>query len=501
MLKKSLLIGLDGATWDLIKPWVEEGKLPTFRKLMEKGVWGYLESTIPPVTIPAWVSLSTGLNPGKLGFSNFLYKKGYEFKPYFTKWKEKRNIWDFLSFYGKRCCVVNLPNVIKGYSINGCLVPGWMYTGDFSPYPKEISNLLKEQEYMEAIKVETINFKKILNSARFFHNSFVKLLKDFLWDFSFIIYPSPDWVQHRMWYEEGKVLKIYEEIDRYIEKWIEKVGKEHNFIIVSDHGFGTTEIKFHINEWLIQEGYLVLKKDKRFNKQKIPVFLSLFLKIYGKIPLNIFNALRKKFYEFSLESIDWSKTTAFSYGTAGEIWINLKGREPNGIVKKEEYEDLTKEILSKLKKMKFTAYLKEEIYKSCSKFDELADIIICYTQEGAQSISPNLCGETFRNVKIGDHRLHGIFLAYGKDIKNTGEEIKNLKIYDIAPTILHMFGLPIPKDMDGRVLTEIFREESEIAKRKPVFVEPSYYSQKLKLISEKERIRERIRKLKDKGKV
>ena len=76
---KALIIGLDGATWDLIKPLVDEGKLPTFKKLMKNGIYGKLESTIPPWTIPAWNSMATGLTPKKLGFSSFMVKKGYEF--------------------------------------------------------------------------------------------------------------------------------------------------------------------------------------------------------------------------------------------------------------------------------------------------------------------------------------------------------------------------------------------------------------------------------------
>ena len=74
-MAKSLIIGLDGATWNVIKPLAEEGKLPTFKKLMEEGVWGNLESTVPPVTGPAWVSFATGRNPGKTGVFDFLNRK------------------------------------------------------------------------------------------------------------------------------------------------------------------------------------------------------------------------------------------------------------------------------------------------------------------------------------------------------------------------------------------------------------------------------------------
>jgi predicted AlkP superfamily phosphohydrolase/phosphomutase len=82
-IKKVIIIGLDGATWNLIKPWADKGLLPTFKELMEKGVWGELESTVPPWTIPAWYSLFSGKSPVKLGFFSFMVRKGYNFYPYF----------------------------------------------------------------------------------------------------------------------------------------------------------------------------------------------------------------------------------------------------------------------------------------------------------------------------------------------------------------------------------------------------------------------------------
>ena len=102
----------------------------------------------------------------------------------------------------------------------------------------------------------------------------------------------------------------------------------------------------------------------------------------------------------------------------------------------------------------------------------------------------------FSTRHTGSHRLNGIFLAYGRGIKK-GHKIEGAKIYDIAPTILHIFGLLIPNDMDGRVLTEIFEQDSEFAKRRPVYVDPSYYERK----QEDEKLRKAVKNLKIKGKI
>lgn len=98
-MTRTLIIGLDGATWDVIKPLAEEGGLPTFKKLMEEGVWSDLESTIPPITVPAWFSLSTGMNPGKIGLFDFINRKDNSYKLYPTSSHDFQGkaIWDYVS--------------------------------------------------------------------------------------------------------------------------------------------------------------------------------------------------------------------------------------------------------------------------------------------------------------------------------------------------------------------------------------------------------------------
>lgn len=98
-MTRTLIIGLDGATWDVIKPLAEEGGLPTFKKLMEEGVWSDLESTIPPITVPAWFSLSTGMNPGKIGLFDFINRKDNSYKLYPTSSRDFRGkaIWNYVS--------------------------------------------------------------------------------------------------------------------------------------------------------------------------------------------------------------------------------------------------------------------------------------------------------------------------------------------------------------------------------------------------------------------
>ena len=526
MSKKVLLIGLDGATWDLIKPWVEEGKLPVFRKLMEKGVWGYLESAIPPNTSPGWECISTGKNPATLNIGPFITKLRKGFIATYEFLREVPKIWDYLSFKGFRVIAANVPCLIEPYKINGYLIVGSFYKYRSKiTYPenleKEIKKIIKEYKFDVMIKGR--EDEKIFEDTQELFKSHFKIFEYLLttkeWDFAFITFTTPDRAQHPLWHRKDLIFLHFKLIDEKISELLEKLPSV-NVFFVSDHGFGKRKFAFNINDWLIKEGYLKTSRMHSIISFLKKRFIIKTLKsIVNALPLK----LRLKAMKFSSgvafkNEIDWKKTKAFSYSPGcGEIYINLKEKYEEGCVSLSEYENLRNEIIQKLKKLKnpitgekinVEVYKKEDIYSNSYLTDNIPDIIVIQSDDGIHGFISSIKNSknvfTIHDKEMGDHRLFGFFLAYGPDIKNTGEEIKNLKIYDIAPTILHMFGLPIPKDMDGRVLTEIFKEDSEIVKRKPVFVEPSYYEEKIKKmrsISEKERIRERIRKIKEERKV
>jgi len=209
----------------------------------------------------------------------------------------------------------------------------------------------------------------------------------------------------------------------------------------------------------------------------------------------------------SYDDIDWKQTKAFAVGTGGHIYLNVKGREPQGIVEPgKEYEKVRNYIIERLeslidpetgKKVIERVFVKEELFKG-KFFNNAPDISLLPSKNYAtlhqqQFVSPSL----FINSPIsGTHAINGILIFYGPGIQKD-KQIKGAKIYDLAPTILHVFGLPIPNDMDGRVLMEIFEEDSEFANRKPKYVDPDYYEKKI----ENEKLKKAIKNLKLKGKI
>ncbi|OQX55606.1 MAG: hypothetical protein B5M53_03980 [Candidatus Cloacimonas sp. 4484_209] len=499
---KILVIGLDGADIDLIKRWAQEGKLPTFEKLMREGSYGYLESVIPTITIPAWNCLATGKNPGKIGCFSFIQKAygSYDFKIYSSMIKRETDIWKILSDFGKRVIVLNSPNILNAYKINGYMVAGCLCTSEKRlTYPEDLRKVLYDLDYESDIVdpsiLATLRDSEYSRRHKEITDKHFKVLLHLLeqnWDFGFCVFTELDRIQHRFWNRESILLSHYQNIDRKLGDLLERLERSNNkimMIIVSDHGFGSNRRSFLINEWLIKKDLLKVRRIPVLDIIKVllmplvsilrkPIFLRM-LNSISRLPL-----LKQLYRGLSLHTgktpIQWDKTKAFSYGTWGTIYINLEGREPRGTVKKEEYEQLRTEIIEGLKEISVKAYRKEELYHG--EYMKLAPDIILQTDDYINSINGKVgYGREFIEDYGGAHRINGTFIAWGPGIKKNFEI--NAKIYDIAPTILHIFGIPIPKDMDGRVLKEIF--EGELAMREVKYQE-----------MEREKIRRRIRKLK-----
>lgn len=509
---KLLMIGLDGATWGLIKPWISEGELPTFQKLISEGVIAQLDSTIPSNTIPAWNSLSTGKNPGKLGLFSWLTKaKGkYEFKPRFL-YEKNVDVWDLLSNSGKRVLLANVPNIHVAFRTRGSVVAGFLHFGEeVLTYQKSLKNILDVvtggyevdvlddiiQNYYQNLtagnpygdtlsdihSVKPHEYVKGVERVMNKHSkAFTFLLREKKWDFAFIVFTATDRVQHKAWGDKETILNIYRKLDAYVKEILEIPREEITVFVVSDHGFGPKRRIFNVNEWLMKEGYLKLKKQRV--RRTIALSLIKMTALLEKMKmLGPVRHLARSFglkekaritadrtFRINPEGIDWASTIAFtSPGDCGqEIYLNLRGREEQGALDPQQYEAVRDEIILKLKNLKdpetgktvsAKVHKREEIYHG--EYIEIAPDLVIEQNDEIQGVSTSVgMGQIFSRASedVGHHRIDGIFIAWGQNIKK-GVDIRKVKIYDVAPTILHIFAIPIPKDMDGRVLMEIFEK-------------------------------------------
>ena len=508
---KVLVIGLDGATWDLIKPWAEEGELPTIKKLMDSGVYGTMLSVLPTESGANWSSFFTGKNPGKHGIIGFY--SNTKNRPYnYYDISKVGHVYEILSMAGFKIGFMNFPLDFPPPKLEGFIVSGFL-----APNLKEASSdntvyyILSKNNYNIDILTSIVgkcNRKKILElsrkSIRSRTKSFLELLNIYTPDFCGILFNETDILQHWYFNDEELIKSIFRELDNAIKEIFQNISDNNTYIIiVSDHGFKkmphrAVNLKYLFTSiGLIETNKLklIIGKLRYLVLSMANIFSKTFkVKVDLRITRSIREKLNKAFYHVSKKSVIKGKIDNLLFLQFGISIRNLDDMQIDTII----------ELLRHVKDPKtgervFIDVFRREDYFTGPYVEDMPDIIFipnkCY--KVVWSDLPVLFFDTYYEKEQGSHDFcfDGILIACGPNIKK-GERV-DAKIYDIAPTILHIFGLPIPNDMDGRVLMEIFKPDSEIAKRRPVYVDPSYYRKD----TEKERLKLKIKELKLKGKI
>jgi predicted AlkP superfamily phosphohydrolase/phosphomutase len=526
--KRVFILGLDGATFDIMKPMIDRGKLPTFARIMKEGVHCGLNSTIVSNSAPAWTSFATGKNPGKHSISGFfrLMPNSYQLKLLNGTDNRAKALWEVLGEHGKRSIVMNIPMTYPPKEINGLLISGLdapSLNCDFT-HPRELKDELLRVVpdykinlhlggYLHSDKRRRKAIDVMLSCIRAREKAVLYLMKSHAWDLFAVRFNSPDNVQHQFWKfmderhplydpKSPKVLKdaiftIYDELDRVAASIMSQLPEDCTLMVMSDHGAGPrTNKTIRLNAWLKSLGYLTSKATERRGKaylyKSMEKCLSTFLK---RVPPELKqwiakvspNTISRTWTYFRFPNIDWAKTKAFVGETEG-IRINLKGKYPNGTVDIEEYEALRDHIIKEAKKLQDPStgeqifqhvYKREDIF-SGPYVQEFPDIIALTTKDqynisakipqgdGQPSKASFIAEETHWRQVSGSHRREGIFIIKGKDIKQN-TQVSVSEIVDVCPTAAHLLELPVPSDMDGRVLAETFSDA--FVERNPVRIQ------------------------------
>lgn len=481
---KVIVIGLDGATWDFITPWVEEGELPNFNELICNGISGDLISSTPPTTFPAWKCYSTGKRAENLGVYHFLS----------ADWKRKKliinnsfsfkskEIWDYLSEAGLRVAVLNMPTTSPVKRVNGYMVGGFLSSNRNLTYPSNFREELTKYNYK--VHMSYPDFENVyvgIQNARNMIRSKFKLAKDLLkkenLDFLHLTIFITDTIQHLFW-KSLQTLEIWKFIDENLGYFIQE---NYDVFIISDHGFQKTETAFNLGTWLEKENYIKTKftlgdllyrmglnrnsSHKILKKMHLIDFVehffsrSLAIKLARKLPEKRGGIDRE-----GIEGvINWDKSIFILLGHL--LFMNPLYRSNtsylNNLILKLQNIKNPKNGEKVFEKI----YRKEEIFNK-GKYFESAPELIVFPAKGYW-ITPFLKRKKLFNYEDnlwkGDHKKEGIFLAYGPNFKK-GESINNAEIIDLTPTILHMFDVPIPRDIDGKILKEIYNKNSKFAR-------------------------------------
>ena len=509
-----LVIGLDGATFDILLPLAEKGQLPAIAKLMEAGVWGRMRTVVPPGTGPAWSSIVTGLDPSNHGIFDIIVRARDSYNLAFLNGASLRapTVWDIVGRFGGKVIVLNVPMTYPPREVNGCLVTGLLtpFGGRRFTYPPELANEIRSTAPSYRIVPERVyssgragdflkELREVLEAKR---TVLMDLLKKTDWKFAMEVFSETDFLQHALWHvmdekhprhdpDEARrfadeVTDIYRRLDSIIGEVVETLGEKDSVMLVSDHGAGPLHRFVHANNYLIQAGAMKIKrglgsrlKYAMFKAGLTPmnVYRIVSRLRFGKLKMGLrwtsggYDLLRRFFFSFS--DVDWERTTAYalSGGVYGGIFVNLKGREPSGAVEPDDYEktrDDLIELIGGLRDPRTDRGLiekvikREEIYSG--KFlNEAPDLyFLPYVPTvgvfGDFEFSSNRVIEDVSDAISAQHRMDGIFVAGGAAVR-AGTEVSGMTVLDLAPLMLYLMNLPIPEGIDGKLNTEVLDPE------------------------------------------
>ena len=511
MSDRVLVIGLDGATWTVLSPWIEDGSLPNLARLRAEGSWGNLMSTIPPLTAPAWSTFLTGKNPGKHGVFHFVpLDDGAEAesasanKPEVVDARSIKSstLWDILGHHGRKVGSINVPmsyppRPVNGFMITCLLTPPGAAVFTYPPelsrrldgYQIDLDRFIDQKPF--ARDEQGVHQKRIVKPSLQLVNEFyameekraetaLDLMGSQPWDVFMVVFTATDRMGHYLWpyhqtgdgTPEGEAIhqairRLYQRLDEHIGALVEKSGPGTSVIIMSDHGMGPIFSRnAHWNSWLYKNGYLTVTKSSGKTIDgwllRLGIPRDWLRKMVRRIPGLAQSRVASRARTAQTAPIDYRGSRA-SYARifdpVGGIFINATGKER---------EQLVTELMARVRELRDPVtgkpivrevFRREECYHG-PHVQGLPDIILLMHPEyGSSDRLSNYSTIVTDRPQISDpggHHIEGIFIARGPEIVHTPDPLANLNITDVAPTILYALGLPIPEDMDGSVLTQVF---------------------------------------------
>jgi predicted AlkP superfamily phosphohydrolase/phosphomutase len=458
MASRALVIGLDCAPPQLVfERWRED--LPTLRSLMERGRYGVLRSCDPPITVPAWACMTSSRSPGALGIYGFRNRRDHSYAGLTiadSRSVSSPRVWDVLSARGRPAIVIGVPPGYPVTALNGVMISCFL-TPDTQrsqyTYPAELkqeieglvgSYMVDVDDFRTSDKERLLADIEEMTEKRF--RVAEHLLETRPWDLFFMVEMGTDRMHHAFWrffdsehrlHEpgnrfEGAMLDYYRALDEKIDRLLRFADGDTAVLVVSDHGAKRIDGGICVNEWLRNEGYLVLAEEPAEPTPLRP------------------------------EMVDWSRTTAWGEGGYYcRLSLNVEGREPQGTVPAHEYEHVRAELKAKLEALGdeqnqpigTVAYRPEELYSQQNGippdllvyFGELAWRSIGQVGTGSVHVLENDTGPDDAN-----HAPEGLYLLAAEGVETGPGEERDLR--DIAPTLLTLLGEPVPADMEGRSL-------------------------------------------------
>jgi len=532
---KTVIIGLDGATFDIIRPLASAGSLPVLSRLMREGVSSPLRSTILPNSFPGWASCTTGTSEGMHGvFSPFIKNPSrYTVRAMSGRDIMTRPVWDVLTEQGGRSIVVNVPTTYPPEPINGLMVTGMLTPGRRSPftYPFSLKNELLAELPNYVIEPERLPDKharanEFRRSIEVRERALRFLMARGEWDFLMVVFSTLDRAQHDYWADMDSahprhdpntprefrefIHETYQRLDAAVGRLIEQFPPDTRVLVVSDHGFCSELYEVRVNELLASAGLLVFKTPAA--RKSIARVRTLKAKVARRLSGGGTNGnvLDKKVEYGSafLDEIDWSRTRAFFAQDKG-VWVNLAGRESEGIVPEAEFDEVAEEVRAALLRLTspengtpvFESVMRREEAFNGSWASRLPDLVMVPLRDEYVYNERPSYGDVIvpADSTTGTHSRDGIFIAWGSGIRADASFATQPNLRDVGTTALASLGCPLTTDMDGRALSEVFGDSTEWRRHGSSYKKDSVASgasvESVYNASEEAQLRERLKAL------
>lgn len=510
-----LILGLDGATLDLVEPWAADGTLPNLARLLRQGAWGRLASTIPAATFPSWTSFMTGVNPGRHGVFDFTRRERGEYAVRFVNatYRKAPTIWRLLSDAGRRVSVLGLPGTYPPEPINGYMVSGFdtpvttradasfvhppafadevAAAGGF-PFADFQEFSIGPGWHADACRSLCDGIGRKVELAR-------RLLAREPWDCLMLLFGESDTAAHHFWALHdaasprhdaaqaaalGDPLRtVYAALDQAVGQLI-AAAPDATVLVVSDHGFGgagTTAVR--LNRWLAQQDLLRFAPRaaaSRWAGRLRAAALRLVPEAWQARCFRMAGGAVANRLESGVRfgGIDWTETRAFSeeLNYFPSIWLNVQGRERCGTLPVRDYGSQCEALRSALldwrdpntgEPVVARVWQRDEIYRGpCVAM--APDLVLEWANPGGYSyvgvpsygadgpaveaLDPAVLGGKLAGMS-GSHRPDGLFALCGASVQPG--MVRGAHIADLAPTILAACGVAAPDDWDGRPLAAL----------------------------------------------
>ncbi|MFZ0544614.1 MAG: alkaline phosphatase family protein [Candidatus Promineifilaceae bacterium] len=510
---KTLFVGLDAACWEYVTPLLEAGRLPALQRLMDGGIWGTLHSTLPALTPTAWASIVTGKNPGKHGVYDMLqHKPGtYDFRPTSSSARVGTPFWQRLNDRGIRVGLVNVPFTYPPDEIDGFVVCGFgaPESAEDVAAPADALNWIQAHvpDYASRGKLKdlrkTISLEELLAGEREHQSQQVRIATDLAhhYDVSVLVINLMllDHINHYA-QQFDQIEQAICDTDSDLAYLIENFQPD-NVLLFSDHGSRRVQGDFLLHQWLLDGRYISLR-ERPPAEQKVALHTILVERsrlqqqsgwwekvnrrlLQGAIQSlppsmtgSLWQSIEKTLpfarqYVRQGEELDYNRTQLFPGSTySGNFYVNLTGREPNGVVFPESLAALQAELAQKLSQLTGPGssepilsgvYTAEQLYHGPAA-PYAPDLVL----DGYNAIwntkitSPGLVSSPVladyflaQHGDAGWHSKDGLFVFTGPAIRQGAADWDG-RVMDLPATLLYQYDIPIPEDFDGRVLLDAF---------------------------------------------